>query len=155
MRATIQICIAVHQMFSATTRMVHQRTLAGDEDAAVLGGPYNGSSLPIPPLLIEHLEIRPSEYQVLVGGRRARLTVREFQIFYELAQRQDRVVRRHELYDLIWGGPMAYRDRSVDVFVRKVRRKLAEVSPEWDYIHTHFGIGYRMSVERRPTCAPA
>jgi DNA-binding response OmpR family regulator len=99
------------------------------------------------PLVIEHLEIRPSEYQVLVDGRRARLTVREFQIFYELARRQDRVVRRHELYDLVWGGPMAYRDRSVDVFVRKVRRKLAEFSPEWTYIHTHFGIGYRMSVE--------
>ena len=79
----------------------------------VVGGPINGS-MPVPPLFIEHLEIRPSEYQVLVDGRRARLTVREFQIFYELAQRQDRVVRRHELYDLIWGGPMAYRDRSVE-----------------------------------------
>jgi DNA-binding response OmpR family regulator len=115
---------------------------------AVVRGPINGSPSPVQPLLIEHLEIRPSEYQVLVDGRRARLTVREFQIFYELAQRQDRVVRRHELYDLIWGGPMTYRDRSVDVFVRKVRRKLAEVSPDWTYIHTHFGIGYRMSVER-------
>jgi DNA-binding response OmpR family regulator len=104
--------------------------------------------VPAAPLHIEHVEIRPSEYQVLIDQRRARLTVREFQIFYALAQRQDRVVRRHELYAVIWGGPMAYRDRSVDVFVRKVRRKLAEVSPEWTYIHTHFGIGYRMSVER-------
>ena len=55
-----------------------------------------------------------------------------------------------ELYDMVWGGQMAYRDRSVDVFVRKVRRKLAEVSPEWVYIHTHFGIGYRMSIEPAP-----
>ena len=102
------------------------------------------------PLLIEHVELRPAEYQVLVAGRRARLTIREFQIFYELAQRRDRVVRREELYDLVWGGPMAYRDRSVDVFVRKVRRKLNDVSPDWVYIHTHFGVGYRMSVERAP-----
>lgn len=75
------------------------------------------------------------------------MTVREFEIFYALAQNCDRVVRRQELYDMVWGGRMAYRDRSVDVFVRKVRRKLAEVSPEWMYIHTHFGIGYRMSIE--------
>jgi DNA-binding response OmpR family regulator len=101
-------------------------------------------------LIIEHLEIRPQEFQVLVAGRRARLTVREFEIFYALVQNRDRVVRRQELYDIVWGGRMAYRDRSVDVFVRKVRRKLAEVSPEWIYIHTHFGIGYRMSIERAP-----
>ncbi len=101
-------------------------------------------------LVIEHLEIRPAEFQVIVAGRRARLTVREFEIFYALVQHRDRVVRRQELYDLVWGGRMAYRDRSVDVFVRKVRRKLAAVSPEWVYIHTHFGIGYRMSIEPAP-----
>jgi DNA-binding response OmpR family regulator len=101
-------------------------------------------------LIIGHLEIRPQEFQVLVAGRRARMTVREFEIFYALVQNRDRVVRRQELYDMVWGGRMAYRDRSVDVFVRKVRRKLADVSPEWIYIHTHFGIGYRMSIEPAP-----
>ena len=40
---------------------------------------------------------------------------------------------------------MKRRDRSVDVFVRKVRNKLAVVSPQWIYIHTHFGIGYRFA----------
>jgi DNA-binding response OmpR family regulator len=106
-------------------------------------------------LILEHLEIRPREFQVLVSGRRTRLTVREFEIFYALVQHRDRVVRRQELYDMVWGGRMAYRDRSVDVFVRKVRRKLAEVSPEWVYIHTHFGIGYRMSIEPAPAADPA
>ena len=43
---------------------------------------------------------------------------------------------------------MARGDRSVDVFVRKLRQKLEKASPDWRYIHTHFGIGYRMSVER-------
>ncbi|MDQ6750709.1 MAG: helix-turn-helix domain-containing protein, partial [Actinomycetota bacterium] len=60
-----------------------------------------------------------------------------------LAQRYDRVIPRPEIYRLVWGSQMAYRDRSVDVFVRKVRRKLAKASPDWTYIHTHFGIGYR------------
>jgi DNA-binding winged helix-turn-helix (wHTH) protein len=38
-------------------------------------------------------------------------------------------------------------DRSVDVFVRKLRQKLEKASPNWRYIHTHFGIGYRFGAE--------
>ena len=44
---------------------------------------------------------------------------------------------------------MAHGDRSVDVFVRKVRQKLEKVSPDWNYIQTHFGVGYRFDPERR------
>jgi DNA-binding response OmpR family regulator len=99
-------------------------------------------------LRIANLEIRASEYQVLAGGKRVGLTVREFQTFYVLAEQRDRVVSRPEIYARVWGGQMAYRDRSVDVFVRKVRRKLAESAPSWVYIHTHFGIGYRFTPER-------
>ena len=81
-------------------------------------------------------------------GGRVGLTIREFQIVHVLAQRCDRVVTRPEIYSRIWGGQMAYRDRSVDVVVRKARRKLAESAPKWAYIHTHFGVGYRFSPER-------
>lgn len=97
---------------------------------------------------IANLEIRPDECEVLIEGRRAGLTVREFEIVHVLAQRCDRVVTRPEIYGRIWGGQMAYRDRSVDVLVRKARRKLAETAPGWSYIHTHFGVGYRFSPER-------
>ena len=95
-----------------------------------------------------NLEIRPGEYQLLADGKRVGLTVREFQTFLVLAERPDRVVTRPEIYTLVWGGQMAYRDRSVDVFVRKVRRKLETAAPSWAYIHTHFGVGYRFSPER-------
>jgi DNA-binding response OmpR family regulator len=57
-------------------------------------------------------------------------------------------VPRERIYDLVWTGPMPRRDRSVDVFVRKVRRKLDETVPGWQFIHTHFGIGYRFAPER-------
>jgi DNA-binding response OmpR family regulator len=99
-------------------------------------------------LRVANLEIRPREYQLLADGSRVGLTVREFETFVVLAQRPDRVVTRPEIYTLVWGGQMTYRDRSVDVFVRKVRRKLATCSPGWIYIHTHFGVGYRFSPER-------
>jgi DNA-binding response OmpR family regulator len=102
-------------------------------------------------LPIANLEIRPGEYQLLADGKRVGLTVREFQTFLVLAERPDRVVTRPEIYSLVWGGQMAYRDRSVDVFVRKVRRKLEAAAPGWVYIHTHFGVGYRFSPERVTT----
>jgi len=94
-----------------------------------------------------NVEIRPSELQVLVDDRRVGLTVREFELFLLLAERPDAVVQRPEIYALIWGGEMPHRDRSVDVLVRRVRAKLEDVAPEWRYIHTHFGIGYRFSPE--------
>jgi DNA-binding response OmpR family regulator len=100
------------------------------------------------PLRTANLEVRPREYQLLADGKRVGLTVREFQTFLVLAERPDRVVTRPEIYALVWGGQMAYRDRSVDVFVRKVRRKLRVSAPNWVYIHTHFGVGYRFSPER-------
>jgi len=95
-----------------------------------------------------HVEIRPAELGVLIDGRRVPFTVREFQIFSVLAERPDRVVRRAEIHERVWGCPWVSRDRSVDVFVRKVRTKLAAVSPGWTYVHTHFGIGYRYAPER-------
>jgi DNA-binding response OmpR family regulator len=114
----------------------------------ILTSPSADAPAPAEVIRLANLEVRPREYQLLADGRRVNMTVREFQTFFALAQRRDRVVTRPEIYEIVWGGSMAHRDRSVDVFVRKVRRKLAAVAPEWCYIHTHFGIGYRFSPER-------
>src|SRR4051812_7664171 len=97
---------------------------------------------------VANLEVRPSEFELLANGSRVGLTVREFQTFMVLAERPDRVITRQEIYTLVWGRQMTYRDRSVDVFVRKVRRKLDAAAPGWAYIHTHFGVGYRFQPER-------
>jgi DNA-binding response OmpR family regulator len=100
--------------------------------------------------MIGNVEIRPAEFQVLIEERRVGLTVREFELFMLLAERLDAVVQRPEIYSLMWGGEMPRRDRSVDVLIRRVRAKLEQVAPEWRYIHTHFGIGYRFSPEPAP-----
>jgi DNA-binding response OmpR family regulator len=107
-----------------------------------------------PVLTAGPLEIRPAEFQVLADGRRANLTVREFEVFLALAEQRDCVVTRDQIYRRVWSGTMAHRDRSVDVFVRKLRHKLAQAAPEWAFIHTHFGIGYRFSPEPSPTSQP-
>lgn len=113
-------------------------------------------SVPPPrdPRRIGNVEIRPDELQVLVDGKRVGLTVREFELFYVLAERHDRVVPRPDVYELVWGGKMPRRDRSVDVFVRKIRKKLAACAPDWTFVHTHFGIGYRFAPERDDAAVP-
>ncbi len=98
------------------------------------------------PLEVGELTIRPDRYQAYVGGRSLDLTAREFQLLMLLAQ-NDRVLERSEIYERVWGYAMAHGDRSVDVFIRKLRLKLHTASPSWSYIHTHFGIGYRFTPE--------
>jgi DNA-binding response OmpR family regulator len=47
----------------------------------------------------------------------------------------------------VWGTTLRDGDRSVDVYVHKLRAKLEETLPEWSFIHTHVGFGYRLSAE--------
>ena len=82
-------------------------------------------------------------------GSSVDLTRREFEVLQLLAQAEGKVLQREEIYQAVWGYAMAHGDRSVDVFVRKVRQKLEKASPDWSYIHTHFGVGYRFEPERR------
>ena len=95
-----------------------------------------------------NLEIRPTACQARIGECVLDLTPREFQLLIALAERRNRVVPRADLYELVWRQRMAHRDRSVDVFVRRLRVKLSEAAPGWSYIHTHFGIGYRFAPQR-------
>jgi DNA-binding response OmpR family regulator len=95
---------------------------------------------------VGEITVRPDLYQAYAGEHSLELTAREFEILHLLSQ-SDRVLRREEIYERVWGYAMAHGDRSVDVFVRKLRQKLRAASPEWSYIHTHFGVGYRFAPE--------
>ena len=112
----------------------HRR--AGLEQAAEAG-----------PLVTGELEFRLDRYEIMVGSRPVDLTKREFELLLLLAQSDGRVLPREQIYQRVWGYAMAHGDRSVDVFVRKLRHKLDAASPGWSYIHTHFGIGYRFDPE--------
>lgn len=99
------------------------------------------------PLVVGELEIRDDQFQAYVAGRTLDLTRREFELLEILAEAAGKVLERDEIYRRVWGYEMAHGDRSVDVFVRKLRAKIQKHSPGWDYIHTHFGIGYRFDPE--------
>jgi DNA-binding response OmpR family regulator len=99
------------------------------------------------PVVAGEVEIRPDQFQAFVSGRSVDLTRREFELIQLLSDAAGQVLEREQIYQRVWGYAMAHGDRSVDVFVRKLRHKLEQHSPGWKYIHTHFGIGYRFAPE--------
>jgi DNA-binding response OmpR family regulator len=99
------------------------------------------------PLVAGELEIRADQYQGFVSGVSVDLTRREFELLQLLADAKGQVLERETIYQRVWGYAMAHGDRSVDVFIRKLRQKLQKRSPSWSYIHTHFGVGYRFDPE--------
>jgi DNA-binding response OmpR family regulator len=89
------------------------------------------------------LEIRPGEGLALAGGQVLRLSVREFELLVALAGQTGAILSRERLYSAVWGGELRAGDRSVDVYVSKLRTKLEAAMPDRRFIHTHPGFGYR------------
>jgi DNA-binding response OmpR family regulator len=89
------------------------------------------------------LEIRLADGLVLASGRVVRLSVREFELLVAMTRRIGAIATREELYTTVWGGVLRHGDRSVDVYVSKLRGKLEEAMPDRRFIHTHPGFGYR------------
>ncbi len=101
------------------------------------------------PVEAGELVIRNDHFQAFVNESAVGLTRREFELIDLLAAAGGRVLEREDIYQRVWGYAMVRGDRSVDVFVRKLRQKLEQASPDWRYIHTHFGVGYRFAAELR------
>jgi DNA-binding response OmpR family regulator len=96
------------------------------------------------PIEIEELRIDPAEVQAFVDGESAGLTPTEFRLLYALALEQGRVVSRDELLQRLWGRRQGHRDRTVDVFVRRLREKIDRRSSRHTFIQTRYGVGYKL-----------
>ena len=96
---------------------------------------------------IEELRIDPREVQAYVDGSSVELTPTEFKLLYTLALDRGRVVTRDELLQKVWGRRETHRDRTVDVFVRRLRQKIDRVASQHSFIQTRFGVGYKLEAE--------
>jgi DNA-binding response OmpR family regulator len=95
-------------------------------------------------LVIEELRLDPRNVQAYVDGESAELTPTEFRLVYALALEQGRVLTRDELLQRVWGRRASHRDRTVDVFVRKLREKIDRRAPRHTFLHTRYGVGYKL-----------
>ena len=91
-------------------------------------------------ITIRDLLIDPARHEVLVGGARVELTFTEFRTLEVLAGRPGRVFTRYQIVDAVHGGEYAVTDRTVDVQIVSLRKKLGDCGK---YIETVRGVGYR------------
>ncbi len=96
------------------------------------------------PIELEELRIDPREVQAYVDGESAELTPTEFRLLYQLALDRGRVSTRDELLQKLWGRREAHRDRTVDVFVRRLREKIDRRASRHTFIQTRYGVGYKL-----------
>ena len=97
-----------------------------------------------PSLTAGDIEVRPDEGLVRVAGRPLVVSRLEVGVLVALLRNREHVVSRQELYRLVWGRELRRGDRSVDVYVHKLRSKLESAVPGRRLIHTHPGFGYRL-----------
>lgn len=114
------------------------RVQAAVRRAGTVTQPSNRGKIEVPGLVIDY-----DLHRALLDGHDAALTRTEFRLLSVLASERGRAMTRDQLQQRVWGVPYRPRDRSVDVCVRKLREKLDHRSAEYDYIHTHYGVGYR------------
>ena len=89
---------------------------------------------------ISDLNIDRESYQVERDGIEISLPRKEFEILYLLATKPGKVFKREEIFDKVWGDDVIVGGRTIDVHVRKLRRKLGR-----DYIVTVKGVGYKFN----------
>jgi len=100
-------------------------------------------------IVIEELRLDPRNVQAYVDGTSAELTPTEFRLVYTLALDIGRVLTRDELLQRVWGRRASHRDRTVDVFVRKLREKIDSRSSRHTFLQTRYGVGYKLEAEAK------
>jgi two-component system alkaline phosphatase synthesis response regulator PhoP len=100
-------------------------------------------------IVIEELRLDPRNVQAYGDGESAELTPTEFRLIYALALDRGRVLTRDELLQRVWGRRASHRDRTVDVFVRKLREKIDAHAPRHTFLQTRYGVGYKLEAEAK------
>ncbi len=95
------------------------------------------------PLRCHNLILRPGSRAAEIDGRPLDLTSTEYSVLEQLVQEAGRVVTKERLYEHALGRPYTAYDRSIDMHISHLRRKLAEYDPSL-VIHTVRGAGYQM-----------
>lgn len=102
---------------------------AGDDPVFVRGG----------------LRLETAGRRVVLDGAEVSLTAHEFDILHVLMRAPDKVFSRERLYELVWKAGYYGEENAVNVHVSNIRKKLAAVDPDGEYIKTVWGIGFKLA----------
>lgn len=100
-------------------------------------------------IVVGDLRIDPGSREVTLAGRHLELTPREFEVLSYLAARAGTVVTRRELLVEVWRLPGGGADKTVDVHLSWLRRKLGETASRPRYLHTIRGVGVKLAAPTR------
>ncbi|MFU2157616.1 MULTISPECIES: response regulator transcription factor [Caldisericum] len=94
---------------------------------------------------IKDLEIIPKEMRVLQNGKEVELTTREFKVLFALAKKSPLVLSREDIMNEIYDeyDEVVY-DRTIDAYIKNIRKKLNDDPKDPKYIESVYGAGYRM-----------
>ncbi|MDX1563885.1 MAG: response regulator [Phycisphaeraceae bacterium] len=108
---------------------------------AVLRRPATEAPSDSAALQVGPIRILPDRHEVLIDGKPAQMTATEFRLLHLMARKPGRVFTRQQIIDALHDGFAAVTDRSVDVQIVSLRRKLGEAEK---LIQTVRGVGYRL-----------
>ncbi|NQY33498.1 MAG: response regulator [Alteromonadaceae bacterium] len=92
----------------------------------------------------EQLVLNEERYQVTYHGRSLELTAVEFQLLKPLNREPGRIFTRDQLMDNMYSDNRIVSDRTIDSHIKKLRKKLSEISPDEELIQSVYGVGYRL-----------
>ena len=90
----------------------------------------------------ENIKIDREKYKVYISDKTLNLPRKEFELFYLLASKPDKVFKRDKIMEMVWGGEVIVGDRTIDVHIRKLREKIGD-----KYFKTVKGVGYKFVLE--------
>jgi two-component system response regulator BaeR len=99
--------------------------------------------------LASTLKLDPHSFRVLAEGQEVELTTVEFQLLQTLYQQPGRIFSRSKLMDLIYQDQRIVSDRTIDSHIKKLRKKLTDLLPDQELIHSVYGAGYRYDPQDR------
>ena len=108
-----------------------------------------GQATPDAEVAVGGLRIDPRSRRASLDGAELDLTPREFALLHYLAARADEVISKRELLTEVWQLPYGGADKTVDVHLSWLRRKLGETAQDPRYLHAVRGVGVRVSAPER------
>ena len=99
-------------------------------------------------LCFKNIQLLPATFQAVCGDQEVRLSKKEFQIFETLLAHPKKIFTKEELYEAVWEEVYLPGDNTLNAQLSNLRKKIAQLDPDEDYIETVWGLGVRLKGDK-------